>query len=252
MIKKLLIAFLCLFFLSQGALAALTLDGSNGASGSFTSTNTATVALTTTGTNDIINVNMITTGVTLTVTGISDTAGLTWVKRKALAVGATTNIINSEFWYAKSTGALTADTITVTMNITSTAGWRLDSWGINGANFTTPFDTNASFPAFNTASSAGTSLAVTGLTTNQTNDVLVSSLRTQAAMGTLTRPSGFTQIINTTSTDNAYNVLSGTLSSATETFSWVNSVNTATLIVDAIQPATGGGPPSQNGFWFGQ
>src|ERR1700680_557370 len=113
---------------------SLSIDGSNSAAIS-TSALTGNVTLTTTQTNDIIIV-IITIANLLgqTVTGITDSAGLIYAKRASKANGL---IVSTEEWYAKSSGILTNDTITVTLN--AGAQFNIIAFAVNGAVFMKPF-----------------------------------------------------------------------------------------------------------------
>src|SRR5271157_1843631 len=82
---------------------------------------------------------------------ISDVAGLIWNQRSGTPITNPSNKTqaNLHVYWAHASGALTGDTITVNRG-TANYGSLL-VWGINGANFTTPFD---GLPT--TASGAGT------------------------------------------------------------------------------------------------
>lgn len=145
-----------------GALVpALGLDGiaSGGVSGAPSTT--STVTLTTTHTNDVIVV-CVNTGGNFNrghVTGIADTAGLTWRKRQQrYVVGVTPSV---EIWWAHAPLALTSDVITVTT--TSTGATALTAFGVCGANYLAPWDRNpqAAWFADNYGSGNPTSPTVT-------------------------------------------------------------------------------------------
>lgn len=113
-----------------------------------------TLTLTTTQTNDIIIVHILDN--IGSITSISDTAGLSWSVRAQ--VGAVNDNISE--WYAKSSGILTGDTITVTP-LTSGGYNTAVAFGISGTtNFASPFDsgapqTSASPPVSMTTATAG-------------------------------------------------------------------------------------------------
>lgn len=99
---------------------------------------TYSLTLSTTQTKDIIVLASIINGTT--VSGVSDGAGLTWIKRRG--TGGTNNL---EYWYAVSTGILTNDTIMITF-LGSTSYAVATVFGVSGAKISDPFDTSASFP----------------------------------------------------------------------------------------------------------
>jgi len=96
------------------------------------------LTLSTTKTNDIIVVAAEINGTTIS--GISDTAGLAWTKRKSLG-GAS----NLEYWYAVAAGILTNDVITIAFAASASFA-AAAAFGINAAKIATPFDTSVNFP----------------------------------------------------------------------------------------------------------
>ena len=206
--------------------------------GSVTTTATAqtcVIALTTAHSPDVIIVTSKSTPVSGTpdVTGIADTAGLTWSLRKKLTPASNATF---EEWYAIASGTLSSDSITVTY--TSNPGnysERCTAFGISGANTGAPFDGNASIPS-GTSCTSCTSLGPT-ISTNSSKTMLLASLFAQTgSFGTITRPSGFSQILATGSVeDNSASVVSSAQSSVTETFSWSGGAsNWDSLILDAV------------------
>jgi hypothetical protein len=220
-IKALLLAFL-LLLAANPAHAALSLDGTAEVTG-------ATITLSTTKTNDVIVLVIRSIGgVTVAVT---DTAGLHWTKEATTGlVGASVQI---DIWYAVSPSILSSDVITPT----GYSSMRLTAFGVNGANTTTPIDPNASIPATGGAASE-TSQSLT-ISTNNPNDFLISTVGATASLGTITEPSGFTQVISAgTAEDVSYKIVSSTLSSSAITYSWT-SAQTVAMAVTAIQaPST--------------
>lgn len=126
-----------------GAVVPLSLDGSafkNNASGGSN-----TLTLSTTKAGDIIIFEY--SGAGNTITGVSDTAGLTWTRRTASG--------NDRVCYwAYSPGILTNDVISYTVTGANFAN--AYAFGINGAASTVaPFDANGALPNSNTSGSSG-------------------------------------------------------------------------------------------------
>ena len=117
-------------------------------------------------------------------------------------------------------------------------------FGVNGAQYSSPFDANASLPAF-THGEGVTSLSQTISTTNA-NTMLIGFLRFSGTtgFGTMTPPSGFSSLISAGSFAYiATKTVSSAQSSVAENFSWTTSGsnNTTTgYLFDAIQASTGG------------
>jgi hypothetical protein len=164
---------------SSSAAVGLTIDGTaNVANGSGTS---QTITLTTSHSNDVIILMSESNGSSsgTVISGISDTAGLTWARRKTNAVGE----LALEEWYATSASPLSSDSITVSYNA-STTYIELTAFGINGSHPAAPFDTNVSLPGSG-ASGNGS------ITTSNANDMLIALFRQAGATcGT----SGFTTV----------------------------------------------------------
>lgn len=234
--KKLLLV-LCLLFLANPANAALSLDGSN-------SSATGASTLTTSLTNDVIVV--IVKWTTIQGSSITDTAGLTWTRRySGTQVGGSCaggSFVAQDVWWAISPGALIADVITA-VGYDSGAD-RVTSFGVNGANTTTPFDPNVSIPATSSLTCPGVGKTLTvNISTNNPNTFLIDNIvLANATLATPVRPSGFTQILATGSAqDLSYNIVSSTQSSAAVT--WSNANNLAwTMYVDAIQAPSAATP----------
>ena len=191
---------------------APALDGWAG----FTNTSTSSMNLTlsTTQTNDIIVLVCDNGG--NSVTAVS-TSGLTWVNRTpAGAIGF------MDEWYAKSSGTLSSATIAVTFSydnyVTCTA------FGVSGANYTTPFDTNSAVPSYASA------VSTTYSTDNAADFVfaVTGSGATVAPGG----PTGFTSFGT-----GAFYLSGGWLqTSSTQSGTTVNgAIYTNHILVDAIQ-----------------
>jgi hypothetical protein len=120
--------------------ATLALDGS--VAGFSASAHTQTLTMTTTGAGVIVVVIEANAG---PVTGITDSAGMTWTKRKSGGVG----IFTMETWYAVSTAARSGVVITITQ--TGTDFISACAFGVSGVNPTAIFDGNPSLPVGNSA-----------------------------------------------------------------------------------------------------
>lgn len=101
-------------------------------------------------------------------TGISDTASLSWASRVTALTGQTGEGYSYEYW-AKSSGTLSSDSITVTVASSTFIG--MICWGVSGASTASnPFDPNAGLPFKNTGTTGGT-YAVTWSTSNNADFV---------------------------------------------------------------------------------
>jgi len=219
----------------------LALDGSG--SGSDNGALIGTVTLSTTTANDIIVIG-ITTYNNQRVSSISDGATLTWSNRAALEDG-TSGHQTAEEWYAKSTGILTSDIITIHYAGGSFATFH--AWGISGANFATPFDPNVSVPATKAVVNCGNSPSVSGVSTSNANDFLIAISGDDGGLGTLVVPTGFTKIFYNAPVSElftAYNIVSATQSAIT--IAWTGNggggCNGYAVIADAIQQAVSNAP----------
>lgn len=154
---------------------ALALDGTATALLDGVDPTVAKPALTTTHTNCIVIVCSESNDDQIT--GISDTAGLTWALRKAVVGdngfgGARVE----EVWWARAASILSSDTITVQYGeLVSYAA--VTAFGISGALASgSPFDTNGALPA-STAYVDGGSATTVALTTSNANDFLFACYR---------------------------------------------------------------------------
>lgn len=223
---------LAALLLPAQAWAALALDGH--ATGSANTNKTsATATLTTTQTNDVViacvGVNSVST-TAVTVSTITDGAGLTWTKRSSVG-GADSNshYDDLECWWAASSGSLTSDVITVTTTA-STDTIAIYAFGISGANTSSPFDTNASLPKAGTNLTAtSTNPTVSAFSTTSTNTFAFAVMTTNSnASGSLpsSAPTGWTNLdtlsFNGSASfndgQNAYDVYGAAQSSLTLTF----------------------------------
>lgn len=250
--KKLFLALLLCCF-ANPALATLTQDGFQTANNTSTSVGVAT---TTSNSNDVIiaiaicNNTVAGGNAACGVTSVSG-CGLTWALRIANDDGAGSMLETVEEWYAIAASPLSACTITAAYSGGPSAA-RIIVWGINGANTTTPFDTNGSVPATSRATTA-TTLSET-VTTNNPKTFLFAVLRINGsnAISGLSRPTSFATLGSAgTFSDQSFLVVSSLQSSFTETYSWTSaSQASAVMIADAVQDVTS--PSTQNAIWFGE
>lgn len=132
--------------------------------GQFTSTNTKSLALTTTVANDLIvaTVSMENPGGVPTVQTMTS-AHLTFAKVGTIK----TAVLNIEVWTARASGILTSESITVT----TTTNVDSASFAVFGMQNCTGLDPNVSLPATN--SGTGTTGSVGGISTSNLNDLLM-------------------------------------------------------------------------------
>jgi hypothetical protein len=192
--------------------------GSSGSSSSF-----ALPALSTAGTNEIIMVFVETNGGP--VTSISDTASLTWTFLKNQDDGNAGE--KMEMWYAKAAAQLSSDVITV--NTTSAAFITACAVAISGANFSSPFDSNAAIPTSHDNSNHLT------FTTSNANDLLIAGGRS----GGQAPDAPYTTIYAANFLSVGYVIVSTTQSSGSD-FS-VNGGSSTWAVGTALVQDTGGG-----------
>jgi hypothetical protein len=172
-----------------------TIDGH--AHAQFSTTNSGTVTLTTTLTDDIIvlQVHCEKGSATQTVSSVSG-GGLTWAKRSSLAFNVDGNINNNmEVWWAHAASPLSAAVVTVTLSA-ATDDASLIIFGVNGcASFTTPWDTNVSLPATNDNLISTTSTpSVSGVSTTSGGVMVLAFYGTGSHPNMPTAGSGYTII----------------------------------------------------------
>ena len=167
----------------------------------------------------------ITTGApTHTVTSISDTAGLSWMKFASMAGGSQ----DTEMWWASSATALSADTVTVSINTADAISVTLVE--VDGStSYTSPWDANTSLPATNSGSSNAPASAA--FSTNGSKDFVLALLGNNGAPA-VTQPAGYTQIGIDTNPTNAlsYDILSSAASSVTLTWALGGSEPWETIV----------------------
>lgn len=237
--KKITFFLLCFLCIGTEANAALSLDGN--CTNSNTS-NTINCSLTTADTNDVIVLEIFTnpSSGSASVSSVSG-GGLTWTKRTAQPWAVTAINYDMEIWWASASSPLIAQTITANVTGSNSAN-RLVVLGVNGANLSVPFDANAGVPQFTHGELVNT-LTNTISTTNP-NTLLIAFTRYSGTTGygTITRPSGFTQLVATGGfADISTSIVSSAQSSVAETLSWttIGASNVTTgYIIDAIQQAS--------------
>lgn len=163
-------------------LGSFTLGGGDG---------NLTLTLTTTLANDIIVVlpyNELNAGASAVASVTSP--GLTFARR---AQSNDTGNGSLEMWWALATAPLTATVITVAF-----AGAFDDAgcvaFGVNGCNLAAPWDTNGSLPKIGSFPNAGP-ISVTGVSTTQTDDLVLFSCGAMAGPGSISLGGGFTDIL---------------------------------------------------------
>lgn len=238
MIRKLLAALFLALAPSIAFAAAPSVDGSCAAANQHTG---AGCSLTTTLTNDLIVVAVYSETNNFPPTSVSAISGggLSWTKRssKTFSGGSGGDF---EIWYASSAGTLTGAALSATFS-SSVDDWAFMAFGVNGANATTPWDSNSSLPAFSTPTS-GNKPSVSPVCTTGANDLLLAFMGATADNITNQNavPSGFTKI-NSAGTNagslfaevsTASEQIASPLSLATIT--WNVSNGTTTLIFDAL------------------
>lgn len=202
---------------------ALALDGSaaNNVAGGITNA----VSLTTSNSGDLIYLVILTNDAG-GVASVSDTAGLSWAHRAT--GGSAGNRI--ETWSAVSSGALSADSITVTFGASTFS--TVCAIGISGANTATKFDSNAGLPA------AGTTSPV-ALTTSNANDFLIGAYRFTSTASP-TAGAGWTLITGANFLLVEYQIVAATQSGLSATIGTGNTDENGG-IGDAVIAASGGG-----------
>jgi len=161
------------------AFAAQTVDGNDFLDGS---TNSNVVAgnpsFSTTGTNDVVLAIIVTErtsgqGSISVVTGVTDTASLTWTKRSRQTVssfGPSGVFLDIEIWWAIAASPLTNDTITAALSQSGDENF-IFTFGVTGTNTSTPWDTNGALPA--TANNSGNTAPAVSVSTQCTNTFVV-------------------------------------------------------------------------------
>lgn len=229
---------------NTSGIGNIFIDGKASSSvNALTTTTTNAVTLTTNGGSEEIIFISTAQNSAGSITGISDTASLTWAKRQSLFI----NGRFAEEWAAPAAGTLTNDVITATYNSGTTFS-SVYAFSVAGQNVTTPFDPNGSLPA-NANLAFGTHASInTTISTNKARGLVFnvySSL--QSTCGTAPSPSfGFTKLFPDFSLNNvsfatawtaiSFEITGSTLSSATPSYT-INSCATSVpiMLTDALQ-----------------
>ncbi len=212
------------------------LDGSNQLFCNNTTTSCSTT-LSTTHTNDIIVVFAFETldQQTSCSFSVSDTAGLTWMKRSGVVFGRFDGVRYrdqlQEFW-ARSPGLLSSDTITESISGCGSNYNGLQVFAISGANFYNPFDPSPTLPASASGNSAGTSVT---MSTVNTNEMVFAGVQ-HGSPPVPTPQTGFTTIVSASGMASEYKAFSMALTNYAVTFGDTAS-DYWEQIADAIQPA---------------
>jgi hypothetical protein len=231
--------------LHQPTSGVLALDGTS--TGGSSSAIGATTTLTTSNGHDgiFVLVNERQSSTSMSVSGISDGASLSWTKRKSIFCDASQAGV--ELWYATTPTALSSDGIA--LSFTSTGAIGVLAFGVSGINTSKIFDSNASLPAA-VGENSPTSPVTTTISTNHAYDMLISAARIDGG-SSLVGPSGFSSLGSfplpggggggsTNAAGAEYDIVSALQSSAAISYSWTNAGNYgACMITDAI---LAGGP----------
>lgn len=189
------------FFTVRGPLPIVTpagpfqLDGS--AAGNQAAGTTVTATLTTTTANDIIVACFLRNGGAIV--SVADVAGLTWNLLGNADQGGGQQIT---VYYAKSSGILSGDVVTVTLNASTFI--TLHVFAVSGADFTTPIDANGALPA-----TTAVPATYVSLTTSSANDFLFATYRF-GNFPTATAGTGWTTIQGTDYLLTEYKIVSAT------------------------------------------
>jgi len=158
-------------------LPAPSLDGSG--SGTWVSGTSFTITpFSTTSTNDVVILSIETylSGSSVTVSSVSDTlGGITWqaAARKSFVSCTGTQESTHLEWYGITSNTLTLDTITINLSTTPTSASGI-SFGVKGADTTTPFDPMAGLPvtAVSSCSNGNSTPTLSGVSTAADTDLV--------------------------------------------------------------------------------
>lgn len=152
----------------------------------------ATINITTSGTNRIIILHATLEGGTArTVSGVS-ASGLTFNKRSAVAAGDVYNV-DVEVWWAYAAAQQTGTTITVNFSGTVDCA-TLGTFAVSGVkNFNNPWSNDATLPVTNSTAAPSTTIDVTGVTATEIN-VLVLGFYGASTNYTIGYGTGYTTI----------------------------------------------------------
>lgn len=172
-----------------GSAGPFTIDGSAVTFNSFaTVTSQALPAFSTNFTNEIVYIVAEINGAQIS--SISDTAGLTWARRVTSFPVSSPNAC--ELWSAKASGLLSGNVATLTYSGTNSF-ISTSMFAFSGANFASPYDPNASVPAFNDGLSP-----VTVTTTNATTIIIYGGRTSVSSGDTVAWSSGGGNLLSST------------------------------------------------------
>lgn len=170
-------------------------------------------------------------------------AGLTWTKRKAFTSSNGGGQL-IEIWYAQAAAILSSQTITFTFSATLD-DFAAFAFGVSGYDTTTPWTTNVSLPATNSAS-ASSDPSVSGCSTSEANTMMIAAAGSSNSgnFSSGSDPSGWSSLGTPPSTINgnlaaeaigAYQLETSAQTNLTVTFQ--TAVTNWVAIVDAIRAA---------------
>lgn len=201
---------------------------------------TCAVTLTTSNSNDVIMVGVrIASGVggehptTASVTA----SGLTFVKETAqlYQIGSNANGGEISIFSAVAAAPLSSVVVTANLNNTASSAARITAWGLAGADTSTIFDTNGSIPGLNAVTGATSIAPASVISTNCATTMLIGFVGGDSGLTSISRPSGFTQLLATGSVnDFSTKFVTSQQSSVTLTWSWTGSQG-AGVIVSAVR-----------------
>lgn len=184
----------------------------------------------------------ISSGTYSTVSSVADSVGgLTWRRRGGVK---TSKFGNLEVWWAYAPSALSSDGVTATLSTATYDDAAIIVATFAGCNTSAPFDSNASLPAFTTATS-GTAPSTTVSTTSPDDLLIAAAFSNNSSAGISTPPSGFTLIGTVRNSTGTYYAVGGAADksvSATQagiTVAWgaaltTNGTDTYPMYVDAL------------------
>jgi len=184
------------------------------------STNSCAASLTTSSAYDIIIVyTMEALDLQSSCTfSVSDIAGLSWTARTAVVFGNNGRDQLQEF-YAKSSSALSSDTITESISGCASTQYGGEyngfmAFGVSGTSFNSPFDPNISLPG---TASGNSNTPTKSVSTTNANDMIIGAAR----LGGLTSGSGFTRIVYADGTNDLteYKIVSSAVTNLAVAFS---------------------------------
>ena len=170
--------------------SAISVDGSN--DNECDTASSCAVSITTTHTNDLVYMSVSDSAGGLSVSSVSDTAGLSWNLRQSIISGG--NGYDIWTYYAVSANVLNSDSVTV--NLSGGSGnMRMAVIGAAGVNLSAPFDPNLSTAPTNTGTTATPTVT---FTTTNANDLIIGT--TKDSTSTLTAgAAGYTALLCCTS-----------------------------------------------------